>query len=207
MVLERAAASTSSKVDVTCLEHPPILSPSRQGHQFSGVRGFVAKSPVDLHKVCVLQLSTDGLQLVVRLVNNLGLYFRQGFGGVIPLSDSLPEPNQSGLCFSSSTSSTFFFISLPSIPLFQQKPLVLISIYNHLVGLRTRTCGIQESHSIPPKKPFQSEKPKAQVGISVYATLDGNPRTAWTSAKLATVMADAGFVYCTLKYCIACHEH
>lgn len=59
-------------------------SPSKQGHQFSGVRGFVVKSPVELHKVCVLQLSTDGLQLVVRLVNNLGLYFHQGFGGVNP---------------------------------------------------------------------------------------------------------------------------
>lgn len=92
-------------------------SPSKQGHQFSSIRGFVAKSPVDLHKVCVLQLSTDGLQLVVRLVNNLGLYFRQGFGGVIPLSDSLPDSNQSGLCFPSSTSSTFFFFSpIPLIP-------------------------------------------------------------------------------------------
>lgn len=87
-------------------------SPSKQGHQFSGVRGFVVKSPVDLHKVCVLQLSTDGLQLVVRLVNNLGLYFRQGFGGVIRLFDSLPDSNQSMLCFPSSASSTHFFSPL-----------------------------------------------------------------------------------------------
>lgn len=131
-------------------------SPSKQGHQFSGVRGFVAKSPVDLHKVCVLQLSTDGLQLVVRLVNNLGLYFRQGFGGVIPLSDSLPDSNQSGLCFPSSTSSTIF-LSLP-IPLIPSK-----APYPHLnmrsfsgsahvtsLYLRTGTWAMQESRSITP---------------------------------------------------------
>lgn len=68
----------------------------------------MAKSPVDLHKVCILQLSTDGLQLVVRLVNNLGLYFCRGFGGVIPLSESLPDSDQSEPCF--------FFPSTSSYP-------------------------------------------------------------------------------------------
>lgn len=132
-------------------------SPSRQGHQFSGIRGFKTKSPVDLHKVCVLQLSTDGLQLVVRLVNNLGLYFRQGFGGVIPFSDSLPDSNQSGLCFPSSTSSTIFSLLLSSS--FPQKLLILIWICDRLVGghtwlyLRTGRWVMEESHSF-----IQSEK-------------------------------------------------
>ena len=56
----------------------PSLSVQEQGHQFKRVRGFMAKSPVDLHKVCVLQLSTDGLQLVVRLVNKQGTLFLPG---------------------------------------------------------------------------------------------------------------------------------
>lgn len=72
----------------------------------------MAKSPVDLHKVCILQLSTDGLQLVVRLVNNLGLYFRRGFGGVIPLSESLPDSDQSEPCI--------FFPVHFILPLFMQ---------------------------------------------------------------------------------------
>lgn len=54
----------------------------------------MSKSPLDLHKVCVLQLSTDCLQLVVKLVNNFGPYFRKGFGGLIPISDSLPDLNE-----------------------------------------------------------------------------------------------------------------
>lgn len=108
-------------------------SPSKQRHQFSGVRSFAAKSPVDLHKVCVLQLSTDGLQLVVRLVNNSGLYFRQGFGRVIPLSDSLPDSDQSGLCFPSSTSSLIFFSLSCYSPSFHQKLFILIWICYHLV--------------------------------------------------------------------------
>lgn len=139
-------------------------SPSKQGHQFSGVRGFVVKSPVDLHKVCVLQLSTDGLQLVVRLVNNLGLYFRQGFGRVIPLSDSLPDSNESGLCFPSSTSPTVF--SSPPIPLIPSKaPYPLLNIrscrgrtHTTLLSKKRDVGDARISLNYPLKSPFQSER-------------------------------------------------
>lgn len=75
----------------------PAILGSKQRHQFSGIRGFVDKSLVDLYEVYVLHLSTDGLKLVVRLVNNLGLYFCQGFGVLICLSDSLLDFCQSKL--------------------------------------------------------------------------------------------------------------
>lgn len=114
--------------------------PSKQRHQFSGIRSFGVKSLVDLYEVCVLQLSTDGLQLAVRLVNNSGLYFRQGFGLLIPLSDSWPDLYQTKLSilhffshfvllvFPSSISLSFWFIIIywsQQVPamLFHFKPL------------------------------------------------------------------------------------
>lgn len=131
-----AGEPVSSNAHVTSFEQPPY-SPSKQRHQFSGVRGFVAKSPVDLHKVCVLQLSADGLQLVVRLVNNLGRCFRQGFCGVIPLPDSLPDLNQFRLCFPCSISSISFLSSHPSLILSKAPYLHLnmLSFSTHTICL------------------------------------------------------------------------